>query len=502
MVFSDNEVSVDDDAIFKVAKYSVNGGNWMDFTLAGAQSNINDDWLVTDGAFNLPGSLFEDPGEHYLAVYSCSRHTDYPATDPLGWDCHPSAGKPNGNWQLYTISNGPGGCTAHSQCNDGDDCTEDSCNFGTGDCEHTDIPGCGGDPCDGVVCDDGDECTEDECIDGSCAYDPIPDCGVDPCAGTLYDCGSPGNCQSCVDDDDCTDDSCENNACVNDIIPGCGVVCSSGADCPPLMVCVDDYCSDVRHYSCHGDVNCNEYPGTGSDYTYVCEVYNGLDAMTMIQCSDGCEVAYHVADDDGSLSSAELNAIFCSPDPNICVSDADCDEGYVCIDDVCVVEPECSDDPDCVELRGSSYICEGGSCYASYRYSCYDNVACSGGFGYGIGNPYVCAMPPGDDRFYVLECENGCRVSQTPSPDPRGPMSDADLRSAICEPECSSDPDCVENVTGNIGYTNVEMEMKEALMKELVKSKDPRVVGPIKEVFDSYLRYSSLRYFPDPKATE
>jgi uncharacterized sulfatase len=36
-------------------------------------------------------------------------------------------------------------------------------------------------------------------------------------------------------------------------------------------------------------------------------------------------------------------------------------------------------------------------------------------------------------------------------------------------------------------------------MKELEKSGDPRVVGPDKEVFDSYKRYSPMRDFPEPK---
>jgi uncharacterized sulfatase len=41
--------------------------------------------------------------------------------------------------------------------------------------------------------------------------------------------------------------------------------------------------------------------------------------------------------------------------------------------------------------------------------------------------------------------------------------------------------------------------MKETLKKELRKSKDPRVVGPDTEIFDSYKRYSKMRYFPEMK---
>jgi uncharacterized sulfatase len=61
-----------------------------------------------------------------------------------------------------------------------------------------------------------------------------------------------------------------------------------------------------------------------------------------------------------------------------------------------------------------------------------------------------------------------------------------------------SDPDCIVNLAGNPQYSPMETEMKKALLKELKDSKDPRIVGPDKEVFDSYLRYSPMREFPDP----
>ena len=45
----------------------------------------------------------------------------------------------------------------------------------------------------------------------------------------------------------------------------------------------------------------------------------------------------------------------------------------------------------------------------------------------------------------------------------------------------------------------LEKELKEALMAELIKTEDPRVVGADKEVFDSYERYSPIREFPKPE---
>ena len=64
----------------------------------------------------------------------------------------------------------------------------------------------------------------------------------------------------------------------------------------------------------------------------------------------------------------------------------------------------------------------------------------------------------------------------------------------------NSDPYCLENLSGDPNYFVTEQEMKHALMEELKKSGDPRVVGPDTEVFDSYLRYSPMRDFPDPNA--
>lgn len=58
------------------------------------------------------------------------------------------------------------------------------------------------------------------------------------------------------------------------------------------------------------------------------------------------------------------------------------------------------------------------------------------------------------------------------------------------------DSSCLTNLSGTKEYQHVEIALKQELMQELIKTKDPRVVGPNKEVFDNYKRYSSMRYFP------
>jgi len=68
--------------------------------------------------------------------------------------------------------------------------------------------------------------------------------------------------------------------------------------------------------------------------------------------------------------------------------------------------------------------------------------------------------------------------------------------------DVKNDPYCLNNLVGNSDYSLIEKEMKEALLKELEKSQDPRITGQDKEVFDSYLRYSPIREFPKPEEVE
>jgi uncharacterized sulfatase len=47
-------------------------------------------------------------------------------------------------------------------------------------------------------------------------------------------------------------------------------------------------------------------------------------------------------------------------------------------------------------------------------------------------------------------------------------------------------------------YSDLEKELKTALFDELTRSGDPRVVGPDKEIFETYIRYSPIREFQTP----
>ena len=179
-------------------------------------------------------------------------------------------------------------------CDDSDECTEDSCE--EGECSHEVIPdccipeeeicdgkdnNCDGDvdegcpdPCENVDCDDGDECTEDSCVEGTCFHELVPDCcipEVEICDGKDNNCdgvadegdvcvveGCPVDPEVCDDGDPCTFDYCMEGTCIHEPDPGCCInqleICDgldnncndlvdegfANIDGDPLADCIDD----------------------------------------------------------------------------------------------------------------------------------------------------------------------------------------------------------------------------------------------------------------------
>lgn len=60
------------------------------------------------------------------------------------------------------------------------------------------------------------------------------------------------------------------------------------------------------------------------------------------------------------------------------------------------------------------------------------------------------------------------------------------------------DPDCLNNLIDQPGWKQDGERLKNLLREELERTGDPRIVGPDPEVFDTYVRYSRMRYFPSP----
>jgi hypothetical protein len=120
---------------------------------------------------------------------------------------------------IYDICDDRGTCVGHvmNTCDDGDQCTADSCNPTTG-CAHT--------PRYGLPCDDGNACTTNDVCSG-----PVPPFVSNPvltCIG-----GPPPNCD---DGNPCTADSCNTaTGCVHTATPG--VACNDGNACTSNDTC-------------------------------------------------------------------------------------------------------------------------------------------------------------------------------------------------------------------------------------------------------------------------
>ena len=106
-------------------------------------------------------------------------------------------------------------------CDDGNSCTEDSCD-GLGGCIYNNS--------NGMMCDDGDQCTiSDVCYEGSCSgqqmsCDDGNPCSQDSCDGSggcIYNY-SINNGMMCDDGNECTEsDQCNEGTCSGTIIPDC-----------------------------------------------------------------------------------------------------------------------------------------------------------------------------------------------------------------------------------------------------------------------------------------
>ena len=188
---------------------------------------------------------------------------------------------------------------AKKTCQDGDACTTDKCDAGSGACSNPIIVGCGGNCATDGHCDDKELCTTDKCVAGKCQNsaftgkcddsNPCTEgdaCIKGKCDGLAKDCddGNPcttegclpasgctvvvnngacddgdgctvsdkcadGKCGSgaakkCDDGDKCTADSCNpgDGACKFTGIPGCGSFCETVADCDDKNPCTDEQC--------------------------------------------------------------------------------------------------------------------------------------------------------------------------------------------------------------------------------------------------------------------
>lgn len=145
-----------------------------------------------------------------------------------------------------------GGYPANPLCFDANNCTADTCNTQTGNCQHV------------IDCGDGVPCTVDSCSANTCIHTPTASlcndgdfCDGDEVCDPVLGCGE-GLPRNCNDSIACTTDSCSTaaGACVHtpdDAMCSDGVFCNGDEKCSPSTGCAGGSrnCSD--NVSCTAD---------------------------------------------------------------------------------------------------------------------------------------------------------------------------------------------------------------------------------------------------------
>ena len=259
-------------------------------------------------------------------------------------------------------------------CDDANECTDDSCNSATG-CVHSNNTD---------SCDDGNAClVNDKCVLGGCAGTETLDCDDgNPCTDDACDsasgCVHTPNTVGCDDGNMCT----ENDVCSAGVCNGAAISCND--DNP----CTDDAC-DVSTGCVHANntATCDDGEVCTSDD--VCS--GGLCAGTSINCDDA-----NVCTTDSCVSGVgcahAANTESCD-DNNMCTTNdacadevcggtpLDCDDGDLCTEDTCNVSTgcvhtdidpcyACNVDADCADditcnpgpVGCSEAVCSSGNC--------------------------------------------------------------------------------------------------------------------------------------------
>ena len=258
-----------------------------------------------------------------------------------------------------------------SLCDDGNDCTEDSCDPVEG-CRNLPKP-------DNATCTDGNACTTgDRCIAGVCESEstlacedgnPCTDDSCDPVEG----CQQSYNSNPCNDGNACTqNDTCQEGQCVGDAshcadedpctIDGCGAdgncyhlsdigaVCDDNDPCTSYDVCTADGCEGVT-------VNCDDGNPCTED---TCDGVGGCtyNALSGVACDDGSPCTVNDMCSNGECVGTGED---CSSLDGPCVVGA-CDEvSGGCVAIVRPMGAECDDNNPATELS----VCLAGSCVAA-----------------------------------------------------------------------------------------------------------------------------------------
>ena len=293
---------------------------------------------------------------------------------------------------------------APSGCVDGTVCTADACGTGVGNCEFSQIPGCGtmcaqssdcgavpvcsawqckGGTCmlaavDVGACSDGSACTTgDTCVGGQCVGTAVPcndgnGCTLDACDPETGTCkfGTAPKGTPCDDGTKCTyADHCEAGACV---------AFSSPNGCDDKLPCTFDLCDPKTGYCQHVSVaNCAATckTSTACEDANLCTVDTcqagvcTFSPLTGTSCVDGQPCLGYDTCANGTCVGG---TIFVCDDGNGCTADT-CDTGGSCNHVTLPNFATCSDDNACT----LDDICWLKSCTAGPSETCDDGLPCT-----------------------------------------------------------------------------------------------------------------------------
>ena len=214
-------------------------------------------------------------------------------------------------------------------CDDGVGCTDDMCDTGLDACVNT--------PNDGS-CDDGLYCNGLETCDAAsdCQAGTAPDCndGVDCTVDTCDESGDV--CENTPDDLVCDDDDVCNGAETCDAIDGCQA--GTPLDCDDVDLCTNDSC-DPATGCVNTPVDCGDQicdPETGQCVDIPCEIDDDCDdgiycngAETCDTGTGNCQAGTPPDCDDGVSCTDDM----CDTGLDACVNtpnDGACDDADVC----------------------------------------------------------------------------------------------------------------------------------------------------------------------------
>ncbi|MBN1609788.1 MAG: S8 family serine peptidase [Polyangiaceae bacterium] len=206
------------------------------------------------------------------------------------------------------------GCTSDLDCDDGVDCTTDSCNFNSGTCQN--IP-------DHALCDDGLFCDGTEvCTATGCQVSATPACddGID-CTADLCD----EELDSC--DHEADDSLCDNGAYC-DGLETCNASTGCAAGTP--VTCDDDGVTCTLE-ECNEDTDaCESLPddslcdnGVFCDGTEICNASTGCEDGNPVVCNDGVDCTFDSCNED--TEACEFD-----PDDSVCDNGLFCDGAETC----------------------------------------------------------------------------------------------------------------------------------------------------------------------------